>query len=149
MKLDKKGYDLIKGFEGLELIAYKDSAGIWTIGYGNTTYENGVKVKRGDSITRDRAEILFKFFADKFATQVDTAILVPVSQNQFNACVSFAYNVGIGAFRSSTLLRKLNACPTDGSIRKEFMRWVNAGGKVVDGLINRRYKEANLYFTKN
>lgn len=149
MKLDNNGYKLIQGFEGCSLSAYLDSAGIATIGYGNITYENGVKVKMGDRITQERADELFRWFADRFSLQVDASVTVPTSQNQFNALVSLAYNIGIGAFRKSTLLKKVNACPTDPTIRTEFAKWRLAGGKVIRGLIIRRATEADLYFTKN
>lgn len=147
MKLNKQGYDLIKQFEGLRLNAYQDSAGIWTIGYGNINYEDFTKVKKGDKVSQQRAEEIFKFFADRFARQVDAVITKPVTQNQFNAVVSLAYNIGISAFQKSTLLRKLNANPNDSTIRNEFLKWVNAGGKKIQGLVNRREKEARLYFT--
>lgn len=148
MKLDTEGYKLIQKFEGCKLNAYQDSVGIYTIGYGNITYENGTKVKKGDKISQERADQLFRYFADRFASQVDTAILVPISQNQFNACVSLAYNIGIGAFKNSTLLRKLNRCATDPTIKDEFLRWNKAGGKVIQGLSTRRAEEAKLYFKK-
>lgn len=146
MKLDSNGYKLIQGFEGLKLSAYKDSAGIPTIGYGNITYENGVKVKMGDKITQDRADKLFQYFADKFASQVSPLIKKTITQNQFNAMVSLAYNIGIGAFSKSTLLKKVNVNPNDPTIKDEFMKWKLAGGKVIQGLLNRRAKEAELYF---
>lgn len=148
MKLDANGYKLIQGFEGLRLNAYKDSVGIPTIGYGNITYENGEKVKMGDKISQERADALFRFFADRFAAQVDAAITVPVTQNQFNAVVSLAYNIGIGNFRKSTLLKKLNKCSSDKTIGNEFLRWKFAGGKELSGLKKRRKEEAELYFTK-
>lgn len=147
MKLDKKGYELIKGFEGLKLDAYQDSVGIWTIGYGNIHYEDFTKVKKGDKVSLQRAEEIFKFFANRFSKQVETLIKKPLTQNQFNAIVSFAYNVGIGALKDSTLLKKLNNNPDDPTIKNEFMKWVNAGGKKIQGLVNRRTSEAKLYFT--
>lgn len=146
LKLDLNGYKLIQKFEGLKLNAYQDSVGIWTIGFGNITYENGTKVKKGDKITQQRAEELFKYFADRFASNIDTKVTVPITQNQFNAIVSLAYNIGVGAFSSSTLLKKLNKCSSDPTIRNEFLRWVNASGKRSQGLVNRRTEEANLYF---
>lgn len=146
MRLDTNGYKLIQGFEGLKLAAYQDSAGIWTIGYGNITYEDGKRVQRGDMITQEKADLLFKYYANKFASQVDALITKPVSQNQFNAMVSLAYNIGIGAFSKSTLLKKVNNNPNDTSIKDEFIKWVNAGGKKIQGLVNRREKESYLYF---
>jgi lysozyme len=149
MKLNETGYNLIKEFEGLSLKPYKCSAGISTIGYGNTFYENGTKVKMTDApINKERAETLFKTLADKFAVKVVPLIKKPITQNQFNALVSFAYNVGIGALSNSTLLRLVNNNPNDANIAKEFLKWNKAGGKVVNGLTNRRIKESALYFTK-
>lgn len=148
MKLDTSGYKLIQKFEGLKLNAYQDSVGIWTIGYGNITYENGTKVKKGDKVTQQRAEELFKYFADRFAANIAPKVSVPLTQNQFNAIVSLAYNVGLGNFSSSTLLKKLNRCSSDPTIKNEFLKWANAGGKRLQGLVNRRTEEANLYFTK-
>lgn len=148
MKLDTQGYKLIQGFEGLKLSAYLDSAGIWTIGYGNITYEDGSKVKKGDKITKERADKLFQFFADKFASNVDASITSSVNQNQFNALVSLSYNIGIGAFRKSTLLKKVNSNPNDPTINNEFLKWKISGGKVIQGLLNRRIKESALYFQK-
>jgi lysozyme len=149
MKLDKRGYDLIKEFEGLRLKPYLCSANVPTIGYGNTFYENGTKVKLTDApITKERAETLFKSLADRFAVRVLPLIKKPVTQNQFNALVSFAYNVGVTALSNSTLLRLVNNNPNDANIAKEFLKWNKAGGRVVNGLTNRRIKESALYFSK-
>ena len=149
MKLNDKGYNLIKEFEGLRLKPYLCSAGVPTIGYGNTFYENGTKVKLTDApITKERAETLFKALADKFAVKVVPLIKKPITQNQFNALVSFAYNVGVTALQNSTLLKLVNNNPNDSNIAKEFLKWNKAGGKVVNGLTNRRIKESALYFTK-
>jgi lysozyme len=145
--LDTFGYKLIQQFEGLKLKAYQDSVGIWTIGYGNTTYLDGSKVKKGDKITREQADLMFKQTANKFALEVAKLIDVCLTQNQFNALVSLAYNIGIGAFKGSTLLKKVNANPNDESIRGEFKRWNRAGGKVLYGLTRRRNEEADLYFS--
>ena len=149
MRLDKKGLDLIAEFEGLSLKPYLCSAKVPTIGYGSTFYENGTKVKLTDApITKQRAEQLLKNTADKFADKVAVLITKPVTQNQFNALVSFAFNVGVSAFKISTLLKLVNNNPNDGNIAKEFLRWNKAGGRVVQGLTNRRIKESALYFTK-
>lgn len=148
-KLNSVGYNLIKKFEGLSLKPYKCQANISTIGYGSTFYENGTKVKLTDwPITKLRAEQLLRNTADKFAEKVAVLITKPVTQNQFNALVSFAFNVGIGALRNSTLLKKVNANPNDATIKAEFLRWNKAGGRVVNGLTKRRIKESALYFTK-
>jgi lysozyme len=153
MRLDQKGYDLIKSFEGLSLKPYKCSAGVPTIGYGSTYYENGIKVQMSDApITGARAEILLKNVADRFAQKVANLIKKPVTQNQFNALVSFAFNVGIGTvnsgLRGSTLLRLVNINPNDANISKEFLKWNKVNRVPVQGLTNRRIKESALYFTK-
>ncbi len=147
MRLDKQGYDLIKQFEGCKLTAYQDSVGVWTIGYGSTYYENMQKVKKGDKVSQQRANEIFEFVANRFARNVDDIITSQPSQNQFNAVVSLAYNIGLGNFQKSTLLKKLNRNPNDKTIKDEFMKWINAGGKPLQGLINRRKKEAGIYFS--
>lgn len=147
--MDKSGAsitDLIKQFEGVSLKAYKDIAGIWTIGHGLTTYPDGKKVQPGDTITQEQADQYFKQTLQRFAQGVENAVKQPITNNQFAALVSFAYNVGLGAFQKSTLLKKVNANPNDPEIRNQFMRWIYAGGKPVRGLVNRRTAEANLYF---
>jgi len=149
MKLDKKGYDLIKEFEGLKLKPYLCSASVPTIGYGSTYYENGKKVKLTDApITKERADDLFEIVADDFAKRVLPLIKKPLTQNQFNSIVSFAFNLGVRALQNSTLLRLVNINPNDANIAKEFLKWNKAGGVVVKGLTNRRIKESALYFNK-
>ena len=145
--LDTFGYKLIQQFEGLKLKAYQDNVGIWTIGYGNITYLDGSKVKKGDEITREQADLMFKQTANKFALDVANLIEVCLTQNQFNALVSLAYNIGIGAFKISTLLKIVNASPNDPTIRNEFLKWKIASGKVIQGLLNRRIKESEVYFS--
>jgi len=149
MRLDSKGYDLIKTFEGLSLKPYLCSAKVPTIGYGNTFYTNGVKVKMSDApITQEKANEMLKVIADSFALKVSKIVPSGLTQNQFNALVSFAFNLGVQALTNSTLLRLVKINPNDGNIAKEFLRWNKAGGKVVDGLTKRRIKESALYFTK-
>ena len=149
MRLNQTGYNLIKEFEGLSLKPYKCSAGVPTIGYGSTYYENGIRVQMSDApITGARAELLLKHVADRFALKVANLLKKPVTQNQFNALVSFAFNVGSGALASSTLLKLVNTNPNDVMIAKQFLRWNKANGKTVQGLTNRRIKESALYFTK-
>lgn len=149
MKLNQTGYDLIKTFEGLSLKPYKCSAGVATIGYGNTYYENGVKVQMSDGIiTKQRAEELLKYSADRYGLKVANLLKKSVTQNQFNALVSFAYNVGSGALASSTLLKLVNINPNDAMIAKEFLKWNKVNKVANNGLTNRRIKESALYFTK-
>ena len=147
MKLDLNGYNLICEFEGLKLKPYLCSAKIPTIGYGNTYYPNGKRVTLlDDAITKEYAFEMFKTIADKFAKRVDDMVTSEITQNQFNALVSFAYNVGTGAFATSTLLKKVNVNPNDATIKNEFLKWVRANKKVIQGLVNRRNKEVLIYF---
>lgn len=140
---------IIKEFEGLSLKPYLCSAKVATIGYGNTFYENGVKVKMTDPpITKERAEELLQFTIDNFAKQIKPLIKKEITKNQFDALLCFAFNIGVSALRNSTLLKLVNINPNDGMIAKEFLKWNKAGGKVVQGLTNRRIKESALYFTK-
>jgi lysozyme len=157
MKLNDEGYKLIMSFEGLSLTPYLCSAKVPTIGYGNTFYQNGKKVTMKDKlITKEYAIEIFKFVADLFAKDVNSLIKSTVTQNQFNALVSFAYNVGADidhddipeGLGDSTLLKKVNKNPNDLTIITEFLKWNKANGQIVNGLINRRKLEAKLYFTK-
>lgn len=141
--------NLLKKFEGCSLDAYQDSVGIWTIGYGNTFYEDGTPVKQGDSITRSEAEKLLKKIVEQFADEIDQELKTDLNDCQFGAILCFTYNVGIDAFRRSTLLKKVNIDPDDPSIAKEFKRWVRAGGQTVNGLVKRRQEEADYYFSEN
>jgi lysozyme len=147
MIISNKLRELVKHFEGCKLTSYVCSAGHNTIGYGNTFYENGVKVKPGDKITQQRAEELLDVILIKFVQQTNELIKSNVNQNQRDALTDFAYNCGIGNLRSSTLLKKVNANPADKTIRDEFMKWNKGGGKVLNGLTRRREAEANLYFS--
>jgi lysozyme len=147
MKLDDNGYKLICEFEGLSLKPYLCSAKVPTIGYGNTYYPNGRKVTLlDDPITKEYAFEIYKEVADRFAKKVNAMLQTEVTQNQFNALVSFNYNTG--ALSTSTLLKKVNANANDKTIESEFKKWVRAGGKVVKGLVIRRQKEAEVYFKK-
>jgi lysozyme len=148
MILNNKGYLLITNHEGLRLKPYLCPAKIPTIGYGNTYYTDGKRVTLLDKeITKQQAFDMFKEVANRFAKRVDELVTSNINQNQFNALVSFAYNVGTGNFASSTLLKKVNRNPDDLSIKDEFLRWNKAGGKVINGLTNRRNEEADLYFS--
>ncbi len=145
MEVNKAGKDLIKRFEGCKLKAYKCPAGLWTISWGLTFYPDGTKVKEGDVITQQQAEDYFNAIVDDFAKKVDALIKSNVSENNFSALVSFAYNVGMGNFQRSTLLRKVNANPKDKTILAEFKKWTRANGEVLKGLVRRRDAEAKLY----
>ena len=122
---------------------------MWTIGYGTIKYPNGTAVKEGDVITQQEADDIFAYQVDTdYAPNVDLLVTsdVPINQDQFDALVSFTYNVGVNAFSDSTLLKKVKVDPNDPTIRDEFMRWVYVNGVVVQGLVNRRQKEADYYF---
>jgi len=145
MEVNKAGKDLIKQFEGCKLKAYKCPAGLDTIGYGNTWYPDGTKVKPGDVITQERAIELLDIIVEDFAKKVKPLIKQNLTDNNFSALVSFAYNTGVTNLKSSTLLKKVNADPKDSSIKAEFMKWVRANDKVLNGLVKRRQAEAKLY----
>jgi len=147
MVISNKLKELVKEFEGCKLKAYKCPAGIWTIGYGNTQYENGKAVKEGDIITLERAEQLLEIILIKFIQQVGELVKSNINQNQKDALTDFAYNCGVGNLKTSTLLKKVNADPKDKTIRPEFEKWTRANGKVLNGLVKRRNAEANLYFS--
>lgn len=157
MRLNEKGYQIIMEFEGLSLKPYLCTSSIPTIGFGNTYYPNGKKVTMRDKpITKEYAIEIFKFIADLFAKDVNNLLKTTVTQNQFNALVSFAYNVGSDidaddipeGLGDSTLLKKVNKNPNDLSIMAEFLKWNKSNGKVSNGLVKRRKLEAKLYFTK-
>ncbi|MEM1240390.1 MAG: lysozyme [Cyanobacteria bacterium P01_H01_bin.26] len=130
---------MIKSFEGLRLKAYQDAVGVWTIGYGTTR-----GVRPGQEISEAQAEALLKSDLNRFERDVSQAVRVSINDNQFAALVSFTYNVGSGALRSSTLLRKLNSRDIYGAAN-EFPRWNRAGGRVLAGLTRRRSAERALF----
>ena len=121
MKVSSKGLELIKEFEGFSSVAYLCSAKKATIGYGNTFWEDGTPVKIGDQISKERAETLLKHVVDNFSVAVKVDIKIEVTQNQFDAMVSLAYNIGTGSFLKSTLLKKVNAGDFAGA-GEEFLR---------------------------
>lgn len=146
MKISENGLNLIKQFEGFSSSPYLCPAGIPTIGYGNTFYEDGTKVKLKDKpITEERATQLLEFIANKtFSENINKVVKVPLNQNQFDALVSFSYNIGNKNFNWSTLLKKLNLSDYIGA-SQEFGRWNQAGGKILNGLVSRRQKEKELF----
>lgn len=145
MEINKAGKDLIKRFEGCKLKAYKCPANVWTIGFGNTFYEDGTKVKEGEVITQERADELFDVIISDFVRMTDVLVKSDVTENNFSALVSFTFNVGTGNLKKSTLLKKVNANPKDLSIKAEFMKWTKANNVVLKGLVRRREAEAKLY----
>ena len=144
MKVSSKGLELIKEFEGFSSVAYLCSAKKATIGYGNTFWEDGTPVKIGDQISKERAETLLKHVVDNFSVAVEVDIKIEVTQNQFDAMVSLAYNIGLGAFKNSTLLRQLNRGNFVGA-SQEFLRWNKSNGKPLPGLTRRREREKLLF----
>lgn len=151
MNLSDKGDSLIKGFEGLRLDAYKDVKGVWTVGYGSTRYHDGKAVKPGDKLANEaQADALFRNTLGQYEQAVDSYVQVPITQNQFDALVSFTYNLGTGALHGSTLLKKLNNRDYQGAAN-QFLVWdkVTINDKKVPNidLINRRRKERELFLT--
>lgn len=145
MKLDKKGIEFIHNEEGLRLKAYLCPAGVWTIGYGNTYHLDNNKVKEGDVITLEQAKDLFDKKIKLYEDAVNKNVKVTLTQNAYNALVSFCYNVGMFAFQTSTLLKKINSKSSFEDIAKEFKKWVHAGKKLISVLVNRRKREINLF----
>ena len=142
MKISEEGKDLIKLFEGVRLKAYKCSAGVPTIGFGNTYYPNGDKVKMGDTITLEQARDLFDDLIVRYERIVESKLKVDVKQNQFDALVSHTYNTG----GSTTLFKLVNMEANKEKIKDWFLtKYITANGKVLQGLKNRRLKEWELY----
>ena len=147
MTVNNATLDLIKEWEGCKLTAYQDIVGVWTIGYGTTAAAGlGITPAKGMTITQERAEELLRQGVEEFAVKVDALITSPVNQNERGAIISLAYNVGTGALSKSTVLRELNAGNKD-KAAAAFKMWNKAGGKVVQGLVNRRNAEITLFLT--
>jgi lysozyme len=144
MQTSDRGIDLIKRHEELRQHAYPDPATggePWTIGYGHTG-----GVRRGDTCDVERAEYWLRQDLGEAERAVHDFVVVPLSQNQFDALVDFVFNVGVGHFGNSTLLHKLNASDYQGAA-DEFLRWNKAGGHVMAGLVHRREDEQRLFLT--
>lgn len=146
MQTSEKGIALIKQFEGCRLTAYQDSVGVWTIGYGWTRPVDGVPVRSGMTIKQEVAERLLKTGLVSYEKDVSKLVKVKLAQGQFDALVSFAYNLGARALSTSTLLKRLNAGDYRGAA-DEFLRWNKAGGKVLAGLTRRREAERALFLS--
>lgn len=140
MKTSERGIALIRRFEGLSLRAYRDAAGVWTIGYGHT----GPEVKPGLRIGEAEAEALLRADLERFEAAVRRQAGPDTRQSEFDALVAFAFNVGAAALARSTLLRKHRAGDRPGAAN-EFLRWTRAGGRVLEGLRRRRAAERALY----
>ena len=153
MQLSENGFNIIKNFEGLRLTAYRDAAGVWTIGYGSTRYHDGKQVRPGDKLASEiQADALFRNTLGQYENAVNQFVKVPMTQNQFDALVSFAYNEGTGALETSTLLAKLNG-ENYAEAAMQFLAWDEitdpmTGKKVVlETLVQRRKEESILFLT--
>lgn len=144
MNISEAGLSLIKNFEGCVLIAYVDAVGVWTVGYGHT----GPNVHRGLKITQSQADEILEQDVNRFELGVLNNVKVSLNQNEFDALVSFTFNVGINAFKGSTLLRLLNDGADRSIVAAEFLRWNKGDGKVLEGLTRRRQAEKALFLQK-
>lgn len=146
MRVSESGIRLIAKFEGFRSAPYLDAVGVPTIGYGNTFYPDNRKVTMNDKpITQEQARELLRVIVADFERLVLKEV-PKLNQNQFDAVVSLVYNIGIGNFRSSTLLKRIKANPNDRDIAYQFSRWNKANNKVLTGLTRRRKEESDLYF---
>lgn len=149
MIVNQRTIDLIKQWEGCKLTAYEDVAGVWTIGYGTTANAGvGIEPHEGMTITQEQANDLLHKTIDNFAPAVFSRITVPVTSNEFGACLSLAYNIGLGAFAKSTVLRELNA-GNKSTAANAFHMWNKAGGVRRKGLMARRDAEVELFLSKD
>lgn len=146
MQTSENGIALIKELEGCKLTAYQDSVGVWTIGYGWTQPVDGKPIRAGMTIKQETAERLLKTGLVSYESDVSRLVKVGLTQGQFDALVSFTYNLGSRSLSTSTLLRKLNAGDYAGAA-DEFLRWNKAGGKVLKGLTRRREAERALFLS--
>jgi lysozyme len=146
VKLDHEGREFIKKHEAFSPTAYRDQGGVWTIGYGFTYYPDLSPVRQGDYMTKTEADYYFEKLVRGYEWTVHDLVDVSLSQSQYNALVSFCYNVGQDAFERSNVLRMVNENPVNPHIQNAFLRWVYVKGKVSRGLIYRRKKEVELYF---
>lgn len=139
MKIGPRGLAMIKRFEGCKLQAYQDSVGVWTIGYGST-----LGVKQGDRISEQQADTLLQADLARFENGVAKYLTREVRESQADAMISLAFNVGLGNFKDSTLLKLTNQnSPLQAA--QQFVKWANAGGKPLLGLLRRRFAEGQLY----
>jgi lysozyme len=144
MKTSHDGLTLLKEFEGLRLRAYKCPAGVWTIGYGHTSEAGPPKVFPDMAISRDAAEAILRRDIVEYEEGVEKLVQVEITQGQFDALVSFAYNVGVPQLERSTLLKRINAEEFD-RVPAEFMKWTKGGGRELPGLVRRRRAEVKLW----
>lgn len=144
--INQAGLDLIKRWEGCKLKAYKDVAGVWTVGYGLTTGAGFIEVGPDTELSQEEADWYLEQAANKFADEIRGSITAPINDNQFAAFVSLAYNIGSGGFKRSSALKHFNAGRSD-LVPNAMRMWKKAGGKVVQGLVSRREAEIQLFLT--
>lgn len=144
MKTSKKGIDLISGFEGDRLTAYKCPAGVWTIGKGHTSAAGSPTVREGMVITQKESDDIFARDLIPYEMSVTSALKVSISQSQFDALVSLCYNIGPDAFRRSSVLRHVNSREWD-KVPADFMKWTRGGGRELPGLVRRRRAEVAMW----
>jgi lysozyme len=147
MKVTEEGLALIRQSEGLRLASYRDAVGVWTIGYGHTSAAGEPLVSPGQKITKEEADAILRRDVEKFSVGVRTMLKRRLADQQFSALVSFAYNVGLGAFRKSSVLQAVNA-GDDAGVPQRLSLWVKAGGRTLPGLVKRRAAEASLYMSE-
>ncbi len=144
MQMTREGLALIKRFEGYRGKAYRDPVGVWTIGYGHTSMAGPPSVSEGLEVSRVEADAILRRDVGQFARDVAACLRVALSPAQFSALVSFAYNVGIGNFRGSSVLKAVNGGDF-AAVPRRLQLWTKAGGRVLPGLIKRRAAEAELF----
>ena len=144
MFMTNEGLELIKQFEGFRATAYRDPVGVWTIGYGHTSMAGVPDVAAGLTVTEAEADEILARDVDQFARGVRALLRVKLSDGQFSALVSFAYNVGLGALKKSSVLTAVNARDF-AAVPRRLQLWTKAGGRVLPGLVRRRAAEAALF----
>ncbi|MBL8790220.1 MAG: lysozyme [Rhizobiales bacterium] len=147
MKVTEEGLALIRRFEGFRSEAYRDAVGVWTIGYGHTSMAGPPKVTAGLRISAEEGAAILARDVEHFAAGVAQLVKVPISDTQFSALVSFAYNVGLGAFRASSVLKAVNEGDFP-AVPHRLGLWVRAGGKTLPGLVKRRAMEGELFASR-
>jgi lysozyme len=148
MKMTVEGLTLIKRFEGLRLDAYRDAVGVWTIGYGHTSMAGAPEVQAGLRISEADAHEILARDVDAFVRGVRNTVTVELSDTQFSALVSFAFNVGLGGFKRSSVLTAVNSGDFD-AVPRRLNLWTKAGGRVLPGLVRRRSAEGALFMSEN
>jgi lysozyme len=146
MQMTDEGLALIKRFEGFRSRAYRDPVGVWTIGYGHTAMAGPPSVSEGLEVSRAEADAILRRDVEQFARDVAASLRVALAPARFSALVSFAYNVGIGNFRASSVLKAVNAGDF-AAVARRLQLWTKAGGRVLPGLIKRRAAEAELFLS--